>query len=307
MSRITRKYNFIPITLLAGVAVVFVLNSCNQVDHSARIEDHKRLAADLRGNSLFDAAIDEYEQVLAFDDLESKDRGNICYLIGRIYFEDLKDYEEAAAWFVRARDYDPNASYANEASRNLVASLEKLGNVLDARRQMSQAVDIEGGKPANDKDVVVAKIGDRDIYLSEIDRQIQALPPDVQAQLTDRESKLGYINQYIGVELLYNAATRENYLADPRVQKQLDRVTKSVVVDMFVSDKIMPGVKIDPVDVGNYYDAHKNDKYGGKPFDSVQVDVVRDYKSVKAEAAYRDYVSNLVKAEKVQILDHNVK
>jgi tetratricopeptide (TPR) repeat protein len=286
--------------------ILVVVASCNEVDHTKRIEDHKRLAADLRANSLYGAAIEEYRQVLQYDDLDSVGRGNICYLIGRIYFEDITDYEQAAAWFVRAREYDPNGSYVAEASRNLVTSLEKTGKVLDARRQLGAAANLDG-QPASDDDVVVARIGDRNIYISEIEGQIELLPAEVQEQFVGRQKKLEYINQYVGIELLYNAAVRENYLADPKVQKELDRVTRTVLVDRFVTQKIMPGVSIDPVDVRNHYEAHKDDLYGGRPLDSVRTQVTRDYQSVKAEAAYNDYINGLVKAEKVEILGQNVK
>jgi tetratricopeptide (TPR) repeat protein len=283
-----------------------VLISCGQADHSDRIEKHKRLAGELAGNRLFQEAIVEYEKILVFDDLEEKQRANICYLIARICYENLTDYRRAAAYYVRAREYDPLGSFVAEANKNLVASLEKLGNVLDARRQLGAAANLDH-QPVGEDDVVVAKIGDRDIWLSEIDQQITLMPPDLQKQLATLEAKRQYVHQYVGVELLYNAAVREDYLAKPEIQRQKEQMLKTLAVDRFVADKVMPQVSIDTVDVRNYYEANKDALYEGLPYDSVRYRVYRDYQSVKAEAAYGEYIQRLAQAERVEFRDQNVR
>jgi len=283
-----------------------MLSSCGEADHSARIDRHKRLAGELDNNKLPLAAIEEYEKILAFDDLSDRERGNISYLIARIYYEDLKDYRNAAAYYVRAKEYDPNGSFVTEASRNLVASLEKLGNVLDARRQLGAVTNIDH-QPADDDDAVVARIGGRDVWLSEVEDQIVLLPPEIQSQLTDRRAKVQYVHQYVGVELLYNAAVREDYLSRPDIQRQHEQLEKRLVVDQFVSEKVMPDLNIDTIDVRNFYRANKDSLYNGAPLDSVRAQVYRDYQSEKANAAYNDYIMRLAEAEKVEFLDQNVK
>jgi hypothetical protein len=292
--------------IIVSLLLVAVLASCGGVDHSDRIEKHKRLAAELASNRLFAAAVAEYEAILAFDDLDDQQRGNISYLIARVCYEDLTDYRKAAAYYLRAREYDPNGSFVTEANKNLVASLEKLGNVLDARRQLGAAANL-GHQPSGDDDVVVARIGERDIWLSEIDDQIAMLPPDVQKQLTAPEAKRQFVHQYVGVELLYNAAVREDYLANPEIQRQKEQMFKTMAVDYFVSDKIMPTVIIDTADVRNYYEANKDALYDGRPYDSVRYRVYNDYHSVKAEAAYQEYIQRLAEAEQVEFRDNNIR
>jgi hypothetical protein len=82
---------------------------------------------------------------------------------------------------------------------------------------------------------------------------------------------------------------------------------KRMVVDRFVADKVLPGIQIDTVDLGNFYRANKDSLYDGVPLDSVRTQVYRDYHGQKAEAAYNDYIMRLVQSEKVEFLDHNVK
>jgi len=292
---------------VAGAILLATLSlSCGGTDHSARVEEHKRLAGELQNNRLYEAAVDEYLKILAYDDVSSAERGNVCYLIGRIYYRDLSDYENAAAYYVRAKEYDPQGSFVAGASKNLVACLERLGNIADARRQLDRATNIERG-PAGESDVVVAKLGDREIWLSEIDERLAQLPADVQKRFLAPEAKRQFVRQYVGAELIYNAAVREDYLSDPKVQKERDQLVKSLVVERYVTEKVMPELKIDTMDVRNFYEAGKESRYKGAAYDSVRAQVFLDYQSEKAEAAYNDYISRLAHAENVEFFDARVK
>lgn len=288
------------------IACAGLLISCGKVNYTAQIEMHKRVAGELVSNNLPLAAVAEYEKILAYDGVSDAERGSVNYLIARIYYDNLKDYQNAAAYYIRAKEYDPNGSFVAEASKNLVASLEKLGNVIDARRNLDAATNIDS-KPADKNDVVVARVGGRDIWMSEIQNQIALLPPEVQSRLANREAKQQFVHQYVGAELLYNAAVREDYLAKPEIQKQREQLEKRLVVDRFVSEKVMPGIKIDTADIRNFYLANKDSLYNGAPLDSVRSNVYRDYQNQKAEAAYSEYIMRLAQAEKVEFLDQNVK
>lgn len=300
-----RLFRTLPVALLAA-ALALTIAACGGVDHSARIEQHKVMAGELQNNRLYQAAIDEYQKILAYDDVDSRQRANINYLIARVYFDDLKDYQNSAAYYIRAREYDPEGSFVPEASRNLVASLEKLGNVFDARRQLSAVTDVDN-KPRTKDDVAVAEIGGRKIWRSEIEDHIASMPKQAQEQLVSREARLEFVHQYVGVELLYNAAVRENYLADPKIQKQQEKMLKGLLVDRFVSEKVMPRIQVDTLDVKNYYLANKSGRYGDKPYDSVRSQVFLDYQTEKAEAAYSDYIEGLAKAEDVRFYEQNVQ
>lgn len=292
--------------LLALLATAVILSGCGQADHFERIEAHKRMAGELINNSLYQAAIDEYTALLVYDDLNDRQRANINYLMARTYYEHVKDYRRAAAHYIKARAYDPEASFAAEATKKLVASLEKIGNVLDARRQLGAAANL-GQQSSGSDDRVVARIGDRKIWLSEVEAQIELLPVELQSQLSSPQARIDYVHQYVGVELLYNAAVREDYLADQNIARQQEQLVKRFLVDRFVSEKILPGVRIDSLDVRTYYEANRDKLYKNAAFDSVRSQVWRDYQSQKAEAAYGEYIMKLAKIERVEFLDKNVK
>ena len=153
----------------------------------------------------------------------------------------------------------------------------------------------------------MAKVGGTPVWLSEVEEHIQALPVEIQNQLTTREAKLEYVRQYVAVELLYRAAMREDYGSDPEIQKQERLLHKKLMVDKYVVDKVMPQIRIDTADVRNFYTAHRHDRYNDAPYDSVRAQVFLDYQGEKAEAAFSDYIDMLSKTEQVEFLDGNVK
>ncbi len=296
---------FFGIVILSGLLLMQLsCGSANRNDDA--IDRHQRLAGELRDNKLYLAAIEEYREILRDETLDDSKRANVNYLIARIYFDNLEMYEEAAAYYVRARALDPNASFAAEASRKLVASLEKMGHMLDARRRLAEVVDIDAA-PSDVGDMVVARVGGVPIWLSEIEQQIQMLPPQMQQQFVTRQARIEFVHNYVATELLYHAAIREGYDNDPEIKRQARLVNKKLLVDKYVVDKVMPQVHIDTIDVRNYYLAHREDRYRNAPYDSVRAAVFLDYQGRKTEAAFSDYISQLARVEKVEFLDHNVK
>jgi len=292
------------VLIVMGACVIAA--SCQKSGPTIDVEQSKKLAGELRDNKLYRGAIDEYRALLDRADMENAQRGNICYLIGRIYFEDLRDYENAAAYYVRAKEYDPNGSYLDEASRNLVACLEKMGHMVDAKRELSAAANVNS-QPRAAGDVAVAKIGGESIWLSDVEKQIQSLPAEVQKQLLSPEAKRDFVRQYVGMELMYRAAKREGYDRDPEIQQRQEQLVKSLLVQKYVVDKVMPEVKIDTADVRNFYLAKKEERYNGVPYDSVKAQVFLDYQNEKAESAFSEYVNRLAAGEQVEFLDQNIR
>jgi len=236
--------------------------------------------------------------------LSDDERANLNYLIARVYFEDVKDYEKAAAYYLRARTYNPEGSFVAEASQNLVASLQKLGNVIDAKRVLDKATNIDHS-PASDSDRVVARIAGEPVYKSEVERYLAQLPPEVQKQFLSKKSRTDFVRQYVGMELMYRAALREGYAKDPKIVRQREELTKKLIVDQYVVDKVIPKLSLDTIDVRNYYRAHVSDRYSDKPYDSVKAQVFLHYQQEKAAAAYTDYINQLAASERVEFLDQN--
>ena len=77
------------ITLILVAYIAFVPSGDNTGDYSTE----KNLAGELADNNLYEASIDEYKIILSDRNLESSTRANINYLIAKIYFENLRDFQ----------------------------------------------------------------------------------------------------------------------------------------------------------------------------------------------------------------------
>jgi len=272
-----------------------------------RYEIEKQLAGELTDNNLYKAAVAQYERILDDPDVDVVTRANINYLIGKIYFHDLLDYERAASHYVMARALNPDANFYTEAGKNLITSLEKMGRMVDAKRELNKAVDIDSIYAAHEGETTVAKIGEVPIFLSELDDAIQKLPPEMQKQYLSPEGKKEFLTQYIGAELMYRAAVREGYDNNAEIAKEKQELEKQLLVQKYITDKVLPEVNIDTSDVHNYYLANKSEKYGDKLYDDVKTQVLFDYQQEKAQQTFAEYIGKLAAVEKVQIFDENVK
>jgi len=218
----------------------------------------------------------------------------------------LGDYTQAAAHFVRARTLNPDADFVAEASRKLVASLERSGRIADARRQMDASVNIDT-EPRQPGDVAVAVIGNDTVWSSALERAIGELPPEQQADLASHTDRIEFMRQYVAREMIYRAALREDYASRPEIQRQQHALLKQLLVNAFIMDKIMPTIDSDSLDIHNFYQANKTTRYNNRPLDSVMTQVVFDYSNEKARAAFDQYIQKLARAEQVEFFDRNVR
>ncbi len=295
------------ISLLTLVLVAYLIFVPKGQKTGDQYEVEKKLAGELVDNNLYKAAVAEYEKILDDPNVDIETRANINYLIGKIYFTNLFDYEQAASHYVMARSLNSDGSFYNEAGKNLITSLEKMGHMVDAKRELDRAVDIDSVYASHKGETTVAKIGDMPIFLSDLDEAIQKLPPEAQKQYVTPEGKKEFLTQYVGRELMYRAAVREGYENDPEIEKEKKDMEEQLLVQKYIADKVMPEVNIDTSDVRNYYEANKKDKYDNKAYDDVKSRVLSDYQQEKTKQTITDYVNKLAAVEKVQLFDENVK
>ena len=291
-------------TLILVLFLVFFMPG----DHKAQgFAEVKGLAGELADNNLYRASVEEYKRALNDPNIDRETAANIDYMVGRIYFENLADYENAAAYYVRARALNPRGSFYDEAGKNLIYSLEKMGRVMDAKRELDRTVNIDSLRAGAGGKVIVARVGERPIYMSDVENDIQSFPLDMQKKFMDKKGKMEILMKRISLELMYQDAVRNGMDKDSDVlQKQKD-LEKQVVVDKYYAAKILPQVNIDTSDVKYYYLANKKEKYGDKSYDDVRVKVLVDYQQEKSQRAFSDYIARLAAIEKLQVFEENIK
>ncbi len=295
------------ISLLTLAAIVYLAVSMTSAVRNPDYRAEKNLAGELSDNNLPMAAIEEYLKVLDDRNLDLAVKGNICYLIGQLYFEKLADYENAAAYYIRARSLHPKGSFYDEAGRGLIASLERMGRRASAKRELDRAVNLDSIVTVKPGETVVARIGETPIYLSELENEIQNLPAQAQAEYLSKQGKLNLLNQMVGLELMYRAALREKFDRDPRLLKRKENLEKQLLVEKYVTERILPQINIDTLDLRNFYLAGKKERYGDNSYEEVRSKVLLDYQQEKSQKALNELISKLAEIEQVRVFEENIR
>jgi hypothetical protein len=155
--------------------------------------------------------------------------------------------------------------------------------------------------------VVVAVIGDREITLSEIEAELQKLPPAIQSTFTTPQQKAEFVRQFIGMELLYKSGVRKGIDRRPEVQKQIADVQKQIVVDEMLRTEIMDQIKVTDADLDMFYRAHKTDLFEDKEFAEVRAQVEQEYRRLKQREKYTELIDQLITAEPVTVFEERLR
>ena len=291
------------VSLASLGAVIMVYKAMPSQSSEAIVSDSKKLAGELADNNLPEAAIAEYIRILDNGILTKSERGSINYLIGKLYFEDIGDYQKAAAYYIRARSLDENGSYVTEAGKSLITCLERMGRKLDARRELDAQTALV---PDTTTGKLVAIVGGEKLTTSDYNEAFESLPDAMRKQYTSKEGKKEFLNQLVGRELVYHAALREGFDREAEVQKALKSAEKDLLVQYYSREKIAPTIRPDTADLNLFFQAHKAD-YGDKELSEVRQQVSQDYMNYVSQKAVKEYIDGLLKAEHVQTFEENLK
>lgn len=294
------------ILALAVVLVIFSVLIYVQLREGAGAKlDYSRqqdLASELVDSKLYHQAVTEYERLLDLGGLSKKRRANVNYIVGNIYMTHLRDYENAAARFIRARLLDPESELRDKINKGLVICFERMGRSLEAQKQLERSTDLDQTSAGKKGGVVVAKIGDREITMAELEEEIEMLPPSIQEQFKQKKGKLKFLQSYVGSELLYHMALRRGFDKDTEVKEGVARFRKQMMMNKVLAEEIPQDFEISENEIKLYYDAH-TEEFEGKKLDEVRPQIEAALKKMKQEEAYNRLVGRLTQAEKVTIFD----
>jgi len=295
--------------ILAGVAALFAALAFFSRGGSASDDWEARVkrAAELQNNKLYAAAAEEFAPLVENPAIPAEKRANYAFTIGQIYQDELHDYENAAAYFVRARTLGPRPGLDHDIGQRLVECFENLGRSFDAARQLADYTAPDTKSKAAPGDVIVAKIGERQITLSEVEHELQKLPVALQGEFTTSEKKKDFVKQYIGMELLYASAVRRGRDRQPELLQQYADVKKQLVLDGLLKTEIIDKITVTDADLDLFYRAHSKDLFGDKPFNEVRSQVEQQYRQMKQREKYAEMIDKLITAEQVTIYEDRLK
>lgn len=303
--------------VIAILSLTMLLGCSQQQQPNLSKEQARNFANELYNRQLFKQSAAEYERYLNTYPLDNNEQANISYHLGDIYFERLRDYENALAYYIRVKYLHPKEELMREVDKKIVACLERLQRPEDAKQTLTEATSLDPQKVEKKRPgAVIARIGTREITQGDLDFELSQLHPSIKAQYSAKDKKLEFLQQFILTELLYDSAKRQGLDNDKEVVEAAFQSKKNIMVQKLLQDQISSRVNIAPSDVELYYQANK-DKYTEKdekgnvvrekPFEEVQKQVTQDFYLKKQQEAYEELAQKLMRAENVQIYNDVLK
>ncbi len=294
------------ILTLVGISFVFLiliyLRWGTLSEAKLDVSQQQDFASELVENKLYAQAVAEYDKLLELGKLDKKKQANINYIVGNIYLNYLNDYENAAARFVKAKFLNPESELKDKINKNLVICFERMGRSLEAQKQLERSTEFGQTETKEEGGVVVARIGDREITMTDLENEIEKLPPSAQTQFKDKGGKLKFLQQYVGAELLYDTALRRGFDKDKDVIAGAFQMRKQLMINKLLTEEIPQDIQISEAEIKLYYDAHKED-FKDKELSEVRSQIESELKRTKQQEAYNKLVQKMMEAEKVRIYD----
>ncbi|MCX8037869.1 MAG: peptidyl-prolyl cis-trans isomerase [Candidatus Sumerlaeia bacterium] len=281
---ITTALQWATLAVCLATLVVALIAMQKKSDISERVDERIALAGALVNEGLPAEAIAEYTAAIELARGDAARKGNLAYLIGKTYFEVLKDYEKALAWFARAKHYNPNHPERARMEQWTVASLERLGRSLDARNRRVQATALRPS-PSPTTGTVVARIGDEAITLADLEAAIRHLPPAMQSRLAEPKEKIQFLEEYVARRLLAEAAERADLQRDPKVLAELDLMRETLLANAYLEREVMAGATATADEAKAYYEAHRDEFPKVRRFELSHIELDNEAAATSASAA----------------------
>lgn len=255
MSRDLRFIILISFNIVVVVLLTVLLMSGPNKNDSGSSQILRDTANKLHAAGVITEAIVQYERYLDSNDIDTEVRAKIAYSLGELY-EKTGSFEKALGWYYQVEISDPNSKYIDDASKKIVALLERLEKFAAAKMELNEKTSLQQKKIKKGAKVV-AEIGNKKVYDYEVLEMIDLLPPNMQKEFDSYDKKVMLLQKYVAEELLYKKAVRLQYDSKPEIRKKLELLGKQIIVGEIIKEEIGDKVKADPQDVSNYFKANQ--------------------------------------------------
>ena len=313
--------------LIAGIIVIETtyltirlwMKGFPKVKCATEFDIQRKIAEEYLNYDLYEPAIASYEKYLLKRGMILDKKANISYIIGNIYMDNLSDYKNALASFARAKVFSPSNPSISEVNKKIVMCLERLGKPVDAERELSKITSIvreeeEQTPKSKTQEIIIAKIGDRNITMAELDSEIEKLPAFLRDSYAGKDKKVEFLEQYIVGELLYDSAKRMGFDEERDVIDAMYRVRKQLIVEKLIDEEVNAKLP-EPTqgDLKLYYEANKDkyieedtDEEGNvtkrqKDFSEIEDSVKTAYTLEKQQERLNILIGNLMGTKEVKI------
>ncbi len=253
--------------LLAGVGVLLVRGertySNLSSSISARAAEVRQVASKLKAAGANEQAAMLYADYLNADGILPSDHAAIAFSLGELQLERGR-FQAALRWYYEAQmqleriSGNDRASLKEEVNRKVVYTLERMGKSHAAREALKASVALGAGQSSRSHgvaDPIVAQVGAKTVYRSDIQRAYDELPDAMKQQ--SGEGMTGFAKQYVAELLMRRKAEKLGYDRDPEVLRQLNDVMRRLMVSKFVQEEVVAKQELNEADVATYFTANR--------------------------------------------------
>jgi len=264
----------------------------------------RHVAAQLQSAGITDESAKLYEQYLTHN-TNKPDYSATAFSLAENYV-DQGQFEKALSWLYRAERH-AKPTLKNKIAQKIVYCLERLGKVQAANNALNTRTSISAEQRKRDEnDKLVAKIGSEEIYRSDIEEAMSALPPGMAKQFDSREKKQLFLQQMIADTLLAQKARKLQMHKQPEYTHKLEQLGKQILVNEYMDKEILKNISPKDIDLQNHYTANQGkfklkDAKEPLPFEKVKAQVERDYKQLALSTAIQEMLAQEVASKGVEL------
>ena len=218
--------------------------------------DWKELGHELVTRQLWNEALAAYEKALAA--MPPAEAANLCFKMGDISKDRIKDYERAVSYYLRVRHYYPSSPSLKKVGLRVVACLDALGNKRQSQHELDSLTNIDKKKSRNRLSPIIAQAGSRDFTLLDIEEGIEKLPPQLKEMYQGPQGKLRFLREHLLMpHLLYEAGRRKGLHKAPEVVAQLHDVERNLIANQVIQERLKTVGEPTPQEVELFYKAEQ--------------------------------------------------
>lgn len=108
-------------------------------------------------------------------------------------------------------------------------------------------------------DVVVAKVGDKEVKYGDLNKWIKMMPPSYQSMFNDPEQMKKLLDRQINNILFSEEAIRLKLDQKPDVKDKIEEFTKGILMQALVEEKVNSTTSVSDKEVEEYYSTHQDE------------------------------------------------
>jgi len=300
--------------LVVSLLITALMNCSQSSENAIPGERIREYANSLYNRELYSQAVEQYKEYLTHYNPDPKIQANVSYTIADIYFERLRDYSEAMAYYMKIKHVFPESELIDNANKRIVECLERLDRSVDATQALKESVSLDPDQvPENRPGEVIAEFSDRKFTMGDLEYEIERTTGN---KNPTKDEKVTFLRSYIQRELLYNTAKREGLENTSEVTSALYEAKKDIMASIALQNELKDKLKIDEKDLKLHYEEHKEDftekdEEGNvkqqKSFDEAREEIIAKVSKEKQQEIAQDMFDRLVEAENAKIYLDKIK